>query len=100
MPVLGERKSAQFGRGYTKDPMYGLAAEFKSMAENVLEESGFDFFAEPTKAMMNASAEEAIKNFYVLEDSKKEIGNGIVLCMIDNIFPIDSNNYYVPIEYI
>ena len=65
MPVLGERKSVQFGRGYTKDPMYGLAAEFKSMAENVLEESGFDFFAEPTKAMMNASAEEAIKNFFV-----------------------------------
>ena len=44
--------------------------------------------------------QDAIKNFYVLKDSKKEIGNGIVLCMIDNIFPIDSNNYYVPIEYI
>lgn len=29
-----------------------------------------------------------------------EIGKGIVLCMIDNIFPIDRNNYYVPISYI
>lgn len=65
MPVLGERKSAQFGRGFEKDSMHGLAAEFKSMASNVVNESGYDFFAEPTKALMNASAEETIKNFFV-----------------------------------
>ena len=41
-----------------------------------------------------------IKNFDVLKDTKKQIGNGIVLCMIDKIYPIDKNNYCVPIEYI
>lgn len=43
---------------------------------------------------------DAIKNFYVLEDTKKEIGNGTVLCMTEEIFPIDKNNYLVPIKYI
>ena len=48
---------------------------------------------------MNPS-KESIKNFNVLNDVKKEIGNGIVLCLIDNVFPIDSSNYMVPIWYI
>ena len=41
-----------------------------------------------------------IKNFYVLNDLKKEVANGVVLCMIDKIQPIDRNNYCVPINYI
>ena len=41
-----------------------------------------------------------VKNFNVLKDTKKTIGNGIVLCMIDKIYPIDKNNFCVPIEYI
>lgn len=43
---------------------------------------------------------ESIKNFYVLNETNKEIANGIVLCMMDEIFPIDKDNYYVPISYI
>lgn len=43
---------------------------------------------------------DSVKNFYVLNESNKEISNGIVLCMIDEIFPIDKDNYYVPISYI
>lgn len=42
----------------------------------------------------------AIKNFNVVEKFGLEVGNGIVLCMIDEIFAIDENNYFVPIEYI
>lgn len=43
---------------------------------------------------------DSIKNFSVLESADKEIGNGIILCMIDEIFPINKNNYLVPIDYI
>ena len=43
---------------------------------------------------------EALKNFDVVEKFGVEVGNGIVLCMIENIMAIDENNYYVPIEYI
>ena len=43
---------------------------------------------------------DAIKNFYVLNDLKKEIAPCVVLCMADSIFPIDAYNYLVPIKYI
>ena len=43
---------------------------------------------------------ECIKNFVVLKDFNKKVGNGIVLCNIDTIYPIDKNNWYVPIKYI
>lgn len=43
---------------------------------------------------------ECVKNFTVLNKLNYEIAPGIVLCMIDQIYPIDRNNYYVPISYI
>lgn len=43
---------------------------------------------------------EAIKNFDVVKKFGRDIGNGIVLCMMEEIIPINENNYYVPIEYI
>lgn len=45
-------------------------------------------------------SKDCIKNFSVLSDLKREIAPGIVLCNIDNIYPIDKNNWYVPINYI
>ena len=42
----------------------------------------------------------AIKNFDIVEKFGYPIGNGIVLCMMENILPIDENNYFIPIEYI
>lgn len=44
--------------------------------------------------------QNSTKNFSVLENTDKEIGNGIILCMTDEIFPINKNNYLVPIDYI
>lgn len=43
---------------------------------------------------------EAIKNFDVVKKFNMDIGNGVVLCMSRDIFAVDENNYYVPIEYI
>lgn len=42
----------------------------------------------------------ALKNFDIVKKFGVEIGNGIVLCMMENILAIDNENYYVPIEYI
>ena len=42
----------------------------------------------------------AIKNFDVVNKFGVEIGNGIILCMMENIVAIDNNDYYVPIEYV
>lgn len=42
----------------------------------------------------------AIKNFDVVKRFGADIGNGTILCMMENIVAIDENNYYVPIEYV
>ena len=42
----------------------------------------------------------ALKNFDVVKKFGVEVGNGIVLCMMEKIIAIDEENYYVPIEYI
>lgn len=42
----------------------------------------------------------ALKNFDIVEKFGAEAGNGIVLCMMENIIAIDEKNYYIPIEYI
>ena len=42
----------------------------------------------------------ATKGFHVLKDTKMEIAKGVVLCMTDEIFPLDRENFCVPIRYI
>ena len=43
---------------------------------------------------------EAIKNFSVVEKFGMEIGNGGVICMKNELFPINEKNNYIPIEFI
>jgi len=43
---------------------------------------------------------KALRNFSVLSGTKMEIADGTVLCMQDEIFPLDRNNYSIPIGYI
>ena len=43
---------------------------------------------------------DAIKNFDIVNRFGINIGNGGVICMKENLFPIDNNNYYIPIELI
>lgn len=45
-------------------------------------------------------SKDAIKSFNVVSKFEMENGNGIVLCMIKEIYAVDDNNYFVPIEYI
>ena len=42
----------------------------------------------------------AFKNFDVVNKFGLEVGDGIALCMIDEIFAAEENRYFVPIEYI
>lgn len=42
----------------------------------------------------------ALKNFDIVNKFGVDIGNGVVLCMMEDILAIDENNFYVPIEYI
>lgn len=65
MPVVGNRKTTQMGRGYSKDPMASFAASFSKLATDILQESGLDIFMEPQKVAMVNSANETLKNFFV-----------------------------------
>lgn len=41
---------------------------------------------------------QAIKNFDVIEKFGRQIGNGGVICLAKDIFPLDRNNNLIPIE--
>ena len=41
-----------------------------------------------------------INNFKVLDETKRDRGTGLVICMINEVYPIDSNNWYVPVYLI
>ena len=40
---------------------------------------------------------DTIKNFGVLQNSGKSVGEGAVICMYKNVMPIDKNNWAVPV---
>ena len=65
MPVIGDRKTVEIGKGYMKDPISQFAASFKDMARNLLTESGTDLFTEPSKAMMVETSNQALREFFV-----------------------------------
>lgn len=43
---------------------------------------------------------EAIKNFNIVNKFGMKIGNGGIICMKEDLFPINENNNYIPIELI
>ena len=72
MPVVGNRKTTQMGRGYTKDPMSPLASSFSKLANDILQENGLDIFMEPQKVAMVGPANETLKNFFVEQSADRE----------------------------
>lgn len=71
MPVVGNRKSTQMGRGYEKDPISQFAGSFRDIAKNILQESGVDIFFEPQKAAMIESSNETLRNFFVEQSADR-----------------------------
>lgn len=61
----------------------------------------YDNKAYPVEIKKSANPDKsALKNFDVVKKFGVEVGNGIVLCMVEEIIAIDENSYYVPIEYV
>ena len=72
MPVIGNRKSLDLGKGYLNDPISSFAASFRDMAQNILTESGTDIFSEPSKVMMVGSANDTMRNFFIEESADRQ----------------------------
>ena len=62
--IAGERQSVQIGSGYSKDPMYNLAASFIESAQNIVTESGIELF-EGSRALQNRSSIDTLRNFFI-----------------------------------
>ena len=44
--------------------------------------------------------QEAIKNFKIVDKFGLEVGDGGIICMKENLFPINENNNFIPVELI
>ena len=52
----------------------------------------------PFEVKKSASpARGAVRHFDTLRRTKKAIGTGGVICLTDNVYPINEDNYYVPV---
>lgn len=71
MPVVGNRKTIEMGKGYLNDPISQFASTFRDMAQNILTESGTDVFSEPSKVMMVGSANDTMRNFFIEESADR-----------------------------
>ena len=61
----------------------------------------YDNVIYPIEIKKSASPKtDAIKNFDVVKKFGMQVGNGGVICMKQDIFPIDKDNNYIPIEYL
>ncbi len=56
---------------------------------NVLEPIEIKKTSQPNKS--------SVKHFNILKKTKKQIGNGAVICMSDDLFPIDENSWAIPV---
>ena len=61
----------------------------------------YDNVVYPIEIKKSASPKtDAIKKLDVVKKFGMQVGNGGVICMKQDIFPIDRNNNYIPIEYL
>ena len=61
----------------------------------------YDNVVYPIEIKKGASPKiDATKNFDVVKKFGMQVGNGGVICMKQDIFPIDKDNNYIPVEYL
>ena len=62
--IAGTRQKTVGGTSYRKDALYPFAKAFTEAAQNIFTESQYDIFAEPQRALRNASVNESMKAFF------------------------------------
>jgi len=65
MASFGERRSKVLGRGYEHDPIREYAQSFANTIQSVLTESGFNYYRDPSTALMDRSVESSLRKFFV-----------------------------------
>ena len=62
--IAGTRQKTVGATSYRKDALYQFAKAFTEAAQNILDESTYDIFAEPQRALRNPSVVESMKSFF------------------------------------
>lgn len=76
-------------------PIYYYRDKDKREIDLILKQDGQLY---PIEIKKSASPKkEAIRHFSVLEKSDVNVGRGVVICMIKDLLPLDSNNWLVPL---
>ena len=63
--IAGTRQSSVGSNAYHRDPLYAYSKAFTEAASNILQESSYDLFAEPGKALRSNSVKESLREFFV-----------------------------------
>ena len=95
--VIVEIIKSYYNSGELRPPIYFYRDKDKKEIDLIIEQNGKIYpieikkTANPTKDMIN--------NFKVLE-KVKEVGEGAIICMYDNIINLDEKNRVIPYEYL
>lgn len=65
MPIVGERKKIQPGKGYEHDKMHAYAEAFAQTAKAIVTEAACDMYADPKRTFISREAKEVMKNFFM-----------------------------------
>lgn len=92
--VLGELLKSYWHKG-VKPVLYYYRDKDKKEIDFLMEQNQKLYPIEVKKAGM--PKKDWVKSFSALQKLKKDIGNGVVVSMVESTFPIDDNNDAVPI---
>ena len=97
MPMAFEGENVVLYGDFTFHKEFGRQFAFESYEKTLPEEIDGILQYLSSKTVKGVGPVTALK---IVNKFGVEVGNGIVLCMMEDILSIDEKNYYVPIEYI
>ena len=62
--IAGTRQKTIGSTAYRNDPLYAYSKAFTEAANNILTVENYDIFGEPTRAIRNPGAKQALKDFF------------------------------------
>lgn len=95
--VIVEIIKSYYNNGELRPPIYFYRDKEKREIDLIIEQNGKLY---PIEIKKTASpSKDMIKNFKVLEKFK-EVGEGAIICMYDNIIDLDEKNKVIPYQYL
>ena len=63
--IIGEKVSRNLADSYANNSMHSFAESFVQLSENILNESTTELYTAPTRTLLNKTASNALKNFFI-----------------------------------